>query len=106
MSESKNPVISIGMPVYNGEKFLRNKIESLLNQTFQDFELIISDNGSTDLTYKICNEYTKKDKRIIYFQQKKNIGGWNNFLFVLEKAKNEYFFNDISATMHPCVRTS
>ena len=78
--------------MYNGEKFIHKKLDSLIAQTFTNFEIIISDNGSTDLTYKICNEYTKKDKRIIYFQQKKNIGGWNNFLFVLEKAKNEYFF--------------
>ena len=58
--------------MYNGEKFIHKKLDSLIAQTFTNFEIIISDNGSTDLTYKICNEYTKKDKRIIYFQQKKN----------------------------------
>ena len=88
----KGMKVSIGIPVHNGEKFMRKKLDSLIAQTFTNFEIIISDNGSTDLTSKICNEYTKKDKRIIYFQQKENIGGWNNFLFVLEKAKNEYFF--------------
>lgn len=88
----KQEKVSIGIPVYNGEKFMRKKLESLITQTYTNFEIIISDNASTDLTSKICSEYSKKDKRINYFHQKENIGGWNNFCFVLEKAKNEYFF--------------
>jgi len=87
----KNPKISIGLPVYNGEKFIRRSLDSLLSQTFSDFELIISDNASTDATAQICEEYTKKDKRVRYIQQKKNMGMIWNFNFVLEQSKSEYF---------------
>jgi len=89
--ENLKKKISIGLPVYNGEEFIQKKLNSLLEQTFSDFEIIISDNNSTDLTSKICKEYAKKDDRIIYFHQDKNIGGWKNFAFVLEKARYEYF---------------
>jgi glycosyltransferase involved in cell wall biosynthesis len=83
--------LSIGLPVYNGEKFIRKCIDSLLAQTFTNFELIISDNASTDNTSKICQEYLKKDKRIRYICQESNIGLHQNFDFVLEQAKNEFF---------------
>ena len=59
--------ISIGLPIYNGERFLRSKLNSILNQTYSNFELIISDNGSTDNTESICNEFVLKDNRIKYF---------------------------------------
>jgi len=85
------PKVSIGLPVYNGEKFIKKKIESLLNQTFGDFELIISDNGSTDQTAKICEEFSKSDKRIHLFHQNENIGIHQNFDFVLQKACSKYF---------------
>lgn len=91
MQNSKKIKISIGIPVYNSEKFIREKLDSLFEQTFTDFEIIISDNASTDLTSKICEEYAKKDKRICYFQQNKNMGAWWNYDFVLQKAKYEYF---------------
>ena len=83
--------ISIGLPVYNGEKTLRNTIESVLDQTHSDFELIISDNASTDNTSVICNEYVKKDNRVQYFRQEKHMGLVKNFKFVLEKANQDYF---------------
>ena len=83
--------VSIGVPLYNAEKFIHKKLNSLLSQTHKNFELVISDNGSTDLTSKICQEYSKKDPRIVFFKQEKNIGAWNNFNFVLKKAKNEFF---------------
>lgn len=83
--------VCIGMPVYNGEKFLRTRLNSILNQSFSDFELIISDNASTDDTPKICEEYTKTDKRIRYIRQQKNMGVIWNFNFVLQQAKNDYF---------------
>ncbi len=93
ISQKKNslPKISIGMPVFNGEKFLRKSLDSLLNQTHQDFELIISDNASTDSTADICKKYLKKDERIRYFRQKKNMGLQWNYNFVLNKAKYDYF---------------
>ena len=86
-----NPRISIGMPVYNGEKFIRKCIESVLQQTHRNFELIISDNASTDSTSKICEEYLRKDNRITFVRQNKNMGQNWNFNFLLEKANGEYF---------------
>ena len=85
------PQISIGMPIYNGEQFLHQRLESILSQTFTDFELIISDNASTDSTGKICEEYARKDHRIRYIRQEKNIGALLNFNFVLKEAKFNYF---------------
>ena len=85
------PKISIGIPVYNGEKFIRKCIESVLQQTNKNFELIISDNASTDSTRKICEEYLNKDNRIIFVRQDKNMGGGWNFNFLLQKAIGEYF---------------
>lgn len=89
--KNKQPKVSIGMPVWNGEPFIKQAIDSLLAQDFKDFEIIISDNVSTDDTEKICEEYTKKDTRIRYIRQKKNIGLDKNFNFVLDKAIGEYF---------------
>jgi glycosyltransferase involved in cell wall biosynthesis len=83
--------VTIGMPVFNGEKFLKSSIDSLLSQTYQNFELIISDNNSTDLTESICREYKKQDSRIKYYRQKENIGPTANFRFVLEQSESEYF---------------
>lgn len=85
------PKVSIGMPVFNGERFIRKALDSLLSQTHADFELIISDNASTDSTAWICEEYSKKDKRIRYIRQKKNMGIFWNVNFVLQEAKYKYF---------------
>jgi glycosyltransferase involved in cell wall biosynthesis len=85
------PKVSIGMPVYNGEPFIREALDSLLAQTFTDFELIISDNASTDGTEAICREYTKKDRRVRYMRQPENMGAVVNFQFVLDEAEGEYF---------------
>jgi glycosyltransferase involved in cell wall biosynthesis len=90
LTENK-PRITIGLPIYNGEKFIQSRLENILSQSFQDFNLIISDNASTDRTSKICKTFVLKDKRIQYFQQEYNIGGIKNFQFVLSKAKTEYF---------------
>jgi glycosyltransferase involved in cell wall biosynthesis len=84
-------MISIGLPVYNGEQFLLEKFDSLLSQTFQNFEIIVSDNASTDSTKSICESYLKKDSRIKYFRQEKNLGVLANYNFVLKKANGEYF---------------
>jgi len=79
------------MPVYNGEPYIREALDSLLAQTFTDFELIISDNASTDNTETICREYATKDPRIRYIRQPENRGAIANFKFVLEQARGEYF---------------
>ena len=88
---SVKPKLIIGMPIYNGEKFIKLRLESLLSQKFIDFKLIISDNASTDKTEQICREFLMKDDRIQYFRQKKNIGSRKNFIFVLENADSDYF---------------
>lgn len=85
------PKISIGMPVFNGEKFINDAIRSILDQSFTDFELIISDNASTDGTGKICSKYAKRDSRIKYMRQQKNFGIAANWQYVLDHAVGEYF---------------
>jgi glycosyltransferase involved in cell wall biosynthesis len=85
------PKVSIGMPVYNGEPFIREALNSLLAQTYADFELIISDNGSTDSTQVICKEFAAKDARIRYVRQAENRGALANFQFVLDESVGEYF---------------
>ena len=91
ITEKKPTKVSIGMPVYNGEKYIRDALNSLLEQTFSNFELIISDNCSTDGTAKICQEYALRDNRIIYHRQKTNIGAAANFEFVLNSARAPIF---------------
>ena len=89
--KKKYPKVSIGLPIYNAEKIIHKRIENLLAQTFTDFELIISDNASTDDTVKICKEFMKKDSRIKLHIQDNNIGQFRNYNFVLEQAHGEYF---------------
>tara|TARA_B100000953_G_scaffold299311_1_gene298796 strand:+ start:169 stop:1101 length:933 start_codon:yes stop_codon:yes gene_type:complete len=91
-TSSSKPQVSIGMPVYNtDEKFLYTALDCLLKQSYSNFELIISDDCSTDSTSRICREYAKKDSRINYIRQEKNMGALPNFNFVLEQAKSKYF---------------
>lgn len=87
----KEVKVSIGLPVYNGERFIRKKIESILKQTIGNFELIISDNGSTDKTIELIEDFTKKDRRIRFFKHEQNMGVIENFNFVLQQAKGGYF---------------
>ncbi|MEQ8479303.1 MAG: glycosyltransferase family 2 protein [Hoeflea sp.] len=88
---SLTPVISIGVPVYNGEQHLGDSLDALINQTFSDFEIIISDNCSTDSTESICREYERRDPRIRYIRQTENKGALANFAFVLGEAKARFF---------------
>lgn len=88
---SEIPKVSIGMPLYNAAAFLREAIDSLLAQTFEDFELIISDNGSTDETDSICRDYAARDSRIHYYRSADNRGAAWNFNHCLERARGEYF---------------
>jgi glycosyltransferase involved in cell wall biosynthesis len=83
--------VSIGFPVYNGEKYVRDALDSLLGQTFTDFELVISDNASTDATGAICLDYAARDPRIRYLRQSENHGAAANFQFVLDQARCKYF---------------
>jgi glycosyltransferase involved in cell wall biosynthesis len=83
--------LSIGLPVHNGEKYLEQVLKCILDQTFIDYELIISDNGSTDMTEAICRDFESKDNRIQYFRSSENRGASWNFNRVVHKAKGEYF---------------
>jgi glycosyltransferase involved in cell wall biosynthesis len=87
-----SPLISIGMPVYNGGEDLRRALESILAQTHAGFEVIISDNASTDgLTRELTEEYARRDARIRLTRQPANLDILANFLWVLEQARGEYF---------------
>lgn len=85
------PRVSIGMPVYNGERYLRQAIDSILAQTFTDFELIISDNASTDATAEICRDYAARDPRIHYIGHTVNRGAAWNINHVVTLARAPYF---------------
>jgi glycosyltransferase involved in cell wall biosynthesis len=85
------PRVSLGLPVYNGEHFLKDAIDSILNQTYEDFELIVCDNASTDKTEEICKEYASRDCRIHYYRNDINIGAARNFNRVFQLSKGEYF---------------
>ena len=85
------PRLSVGLPVYNGQRYLAEALDALLGQSFTDFELIISDNASTDGTEEICRRYAAKDPRIRYIRQPRNIGLGPNHNFVLGEARGEYF---------------
>jgi glycosyltransferase involved in cell wall biosynthesis len=87
----KKHLLSIGLPVYNGERYLSKALDSLLNQDFEDFELIISDNGSTDQTEAICRAAAAKDERIRYFRNDENRGATWNFRRVFELSEGEFF---------------
>ena len=71
---STAPRLTIGLPVYNGEKYVTESLEALLGQSFADFELIISDNASIDSSGDTCRRYEKQDSRVRYFRQPRNVG--------------------------------
>jgi glycosyltransferase involved in cell wall biosynthesis len=85
------PRLSVGLPIYNGENFLAESLEALLGQSYEDFELIISDNASTDATADICQQYARQDSRIRYFRQPQNLGLSPNHNFVFEQARGDLF---------------
>jgi glycosyltransferase involved in cell wall biosynthesis len=87
----KKPALSIGLPVYNGERYLSKALDSLLGQDFEDFELIISDNGSSDQTEAICRDFARKDRRIRYVRSDENRGLTWNFRRVVEVSEGEFF---------------
>ena len=85
------PRLTIGLPTYNGEQLLSEAFDALLGQTYEDFELIVSDNASTDGTAQICRHYAEQDARIRYVRQQHNIGLVPNHIFVMEQARGEFF---------------
>lgn len=85
------PLVTIGVPTYNGEQYIRQALDSLLAQDFEDFELIISDNASEDRTREICLEYSKRDQRVKYYRNNSNMGLDQNFNQVFKLSRSPYF---------------
>lgn len=84
-------MVGVGIPVYNGEKFLKKALTSIIFQTHKNLEIIISNNCSTDSSYDIIKDFQIKDKRIKIFNQKKKLSMMDNFRFVLNKSNSKYF---------------
>ncbi len=85
------PYVTVGMPVFNGEDFIAEAIESILSQTYTNLELVISDNASTDNTEAICRQYAAKDDRVRYSRSDQNRGASWNYNQVVALAKGTYF---------------
>jgi glycosyltransferase involved in cell wall biosynthesis len=91
MTNTTKPLVSIGVPVYNGENFLADALESLLAQTYPQLELIISDNGSTDETETICRQFAALDRRVQYYRSLVNRGAAWNYNCTFAFARGKYF---------------
>jgi glycosyltransferase involved in cell wall biosynthesis len=89
--KSHSPAVSIGLPIYNGEAHIGRALESILQQDFDDFEVIVSDNASTDATATICLEYARQDSRIRFHQNPSNIGAGPNHNLVFGLARGRFF---------------
>ncbi|MDF3015351.1 MAG: putative glycosyl transferase [Thermomicrobiales bacterium] len=83
--------MSIGLPVFNGADYVAEAIASILRQTYQDFELLIQDNASTDRTEEICQEFARRDSRVSYVRNPENVGAISNYNLVFERARGRYF---------------
>ena len=88
---SHRPRVSIGMPVYNGGRYLEEALQSVLSQSYEDFDVVISDNASTDDTEEICRTYARSDERIRYFRLRQNYGIIYNFNNVFRLSTGKYF---------------
>src|SRR5688500_17690003 len=88
---SGSPRVTVGVPVYNGEKLLAAALDSLLAQTYRNFKVIISDNASTDGTREIGESYARKDERVVYTRNEKNIGAAGNLNRLVALADTPYF---------------
>lgn len=91
IEEIAQPAVTIGLPLYNDAAYLSRALDSLLAQSFTDFQIVISDNGSTDSSPDICAEYLRRDRRIEYFRHPRNQGPMENFLFLLHGARSPFF---------------
>jgi len=89
--ERTKPTVSFGLPVRNGEKYVKAAIESVLAQTLTDWELVICDNASTDSTAKICESYAEIDARVRFFENDRDIGQIGNFNRVFDLSRGQYF---------------
>jgi glycosyltransferase involved in cell wall biosynthesis len=88
---SDYPLVSIGLPVYNGKHYISATLKSLVEQSYENIEIIISDNASTDNSLELCHRYAKKAKRINIFEQRKDFGAAYNYNYVFRKSRGQYF---------------
>jgi glycosyltransferase involved in cell wall biosynthesis len=86
-----NPTVTIGIPVYNGQNYLEQAVDSVLAQSYTDFEVVITDNASTDRTREICENYAQQDSRVRYFRSAENKGATWNFNRAFELSRGKYF---------------
>lgn len=86
------PKVTIGLPIYNGERYVAVAIDSILGQSYENFELIISDNASTDRTEEICRGYAERNPRVRYYRQPMNLGAAANFNRSFELAEGSKYF--------------
>lgn len=89
-TKDNSPLVSIALPIFNEEKYLRETLDSLISQKYQNLEILISDNCSEDNTKDICHEYAARDSRISYHRQDSNIGVGPNFISTMQKTKGKY----------------
>ena len=86
-----DPLVTVGLPVYNAERYVAQSIESLLAQTFRDFVIVVSDNASTDATGEICEKYASRDGRVQYARNPTNVGMAGNYNLTFSRARSKYF---------------
>lgn len=91
VGEDMKEQIDVLLATYNGEKYLKEQIDSILNQTYQNIRLIISDDGSNDKTREILKQYEQKEERVIVYEQNENLGCIKNFEFLLQKVENDIY---------------
>jgi glycosyltransferase involved in cell wall biosynthesis len=91
VSAAPAPLVTVGMPTFNAAATIRSAVDSLLAQRFVDFELVISDNSSSDGTWQIIQEYTQRDPRVLATRQERNIGANANYSAVFDRARGRYF---------------
>jgi glycosyltransferase involved in cell wall biosynthesis len=91
VSGNDRPLVSIGLPVYNGENYIAKAIESVLGQTLRDFELIICDNASVDRTQTICEDYARRDSRVRYIRNERNLGAGPNYDLAFHSSRGTFF---------------
>lgn len=91
LQKNEGPLVTVGIPVYNDEKYVTAAIDDILAQTYRNLEIVISDNCSTDSSEEICRGYVGKDARVRYVRQERNIGPHANFRYLMDNARGEYF---------------
>lgn len=91
MPTRESPLVTVGLPVFNGGSLLRRALGSLVSQDYQELEIVVRDNASTDETPSICREFAARDRRVRYFRNDANVGPMANFARTLDDATGHYF---------------